>query len=87
MTVQIAVKLPERVVERVDRLVADGRYASRSDLVRRGIELAISAERRQDVDRAFEEAYATTPESDDELADARRLAIDAIDEEPWEPWW
>lgn len=87
MTVQIAVKLPELLVERVDSLVADGTFASRSQLVRRGIELALVSAHRDKIDRAFEEGYKRHPETEQDLADARRLAVESIEEEPWERWW
>lgn len=83
----LAVRLPDHLVERVDRLVAAGTVASRSELVRRGIELALAACGREAVARSYEDGYARFPETDQELADARRLANAAIDEEPWESWW
>lgn len=30
---------------------------------------------------------ARQPEIEAELAEAQRLAVDVIDEEPWERWW
>lgn len=87
MTTQIAVKLPDRLVAEVDRLVADGSFASRSDAVRRGLETLVGAAERQRIDRAFAEGFRRHPESDDEIADATRLAVEAIDDEPWERWW
>ena len=41
MTQQIAVKLPDRLVDELDALVADGAFASRSDAVRHGIEALV----------------------------------------------
>lgn len=87
MTIQIAVKLPDEVVAGLDRLVGDGRYPNRSQVVRRALELLLSADGRHRIDSAFARGFAEHPESPAELSDAMRLAREAIDDEPWERWW
>jgi Arc/MetJ-type ribon-helix-helix transcriptional regulator len=87
MTKQIAVKLPEPLLAHVDELVAEGTFKSRSDLVRRGIEAVIASRRRREADEAFRLGYERHPEDAGELAEAERLALEAIQEEPWERWW
>ena len=87
MTTQIAVKLPARLLADVDELVARGRFRSRSDLIRRGIEAMVESSRRESIDRAYREGYARHPEAPEELAEAERLAIESINEEPWDRWW
>jgi Arc/MetJ-type ribon-helix-helix transcriptional regulator len=87
MSTQIAVKLPDRLLSEVDELVAGGAFASRSDAVRHGLEALVRQGERQRVDRAFVEGFRRHPEGDDEMADATRLAVEAINDEPWEPWW
>jgi len=87
MTIQIAVKLPDSVVLEIDALVDDGRFASRSDAVRRGLSLMIERSRADLVDRSFVEGFTRQPERAEELDDARRLAIEAIHDEPWKKWW
>lgn len=87
MVTQIAVKLPDRLVRAVDALVADGRYPSRSSAVRAGLDLVLAQARDDAVEQAFAAGFARRPETDAELAEARRLAVEAIDDEPWEPWW
>jgi Arc/MetJ-type ribon-helix-helix transcriptional regulator len=87
MTTQIAVKLPERLVAELDRLVDDGTFDTRSDAVRHGIEALVRSSERQRIDRSFAEGFRRTPESESEIADATRLATEAIDDEPWERWW
>jgi Arc/MetJ-type ribon-helix-helix transcriptional regulator len=83
---QIAVKLPDELVERVDRLVEAGTVASRSQAVRRGLEVLLRSEERRLVDAAFADGFARLPETEDEMAEATRLAIDSIEDEPWERW-
>lgn len=71
----------------VDELVANGRYDSRSAAVRAGLDLVTRHARAEAINRAFAEGFRRVPESPEELRDAHRLAIDAIDDEPWQPWW
>jgi len=87
MTIQIAVKLPDDLVHEIDRLVAGGAFDNRSQAVRSGLEAMVAGRRRQEIDRRYEEAMVRSPETEDEVADATRLAQNAIDEEPWERWW
>ena len=87
MTVQIAVKLSESLIGAVDALVADGRFASRSEAVRRGLDHVVAQARADRIDRAFADGFQRVPERPEELRDARRLAIEAIADEPWDTWW
>jgi Arc/MetJ-type ribon-helix-helix transcriptional regulator len=87
MTIQIAVKLPDRLVAELDVLVAQGTFDSRSDAVRQGIEALVRSTERRRIDAAFEEAFSRHPDTPEEMAEATRLAIESINEEPWEKWW
>ncbi len=87
MTKQIAVKLPDDLVGALDRLVDEGSFASRSQAVRTGLETVIAGRRRDELDRRYLDAAIRLPETPDEMADATRLALDAIHDEPWERWW
>jgi hypothetical protein len=42
---------------------------------------------RRGTDLKFAEGFRRSPESEAELADAYRLAFEAIEDEPWERWW
>jgi Arc/MetJ-type ribon-helix-helix transcriptional regulator len=87
MTTQIAVKLPDRLVAELDALVARGAFDNRSEAVRHGIEALVRSSERQRIDAAFAEGFARHPDTADEIAEATRLAIDSINDEPWEKWW
>ncbi len=87
MTTQIAVKLPDDLVAELDRLVARGDFPSRSQAVRSALEGIVAARRQQELDARYRQALARVPETEEELAEARRLATDAIHDEPWERWW
>ncbi|MFN8103653.1 MAG: ribbon-helix-helix domain-containing protein [Acidimicrobiia bacterium] len=75
MSTQIAVKLPDRVVEDLDRLVAAGAFENRSDAVRHAIAVLLAADRRRLIDEAFAEGFRRVPDTGAEVAEARRLAV------------
>lgn len=87
MTIQIAVRLEDEAVAMLDRLVADGSFPSRSEAVRTAVEVLVRSRERRRIDEAFAQGFRNRPESDREMAEATRLAIASIDEEPWERWW
>lgn len=87
MTIQIALKLPDAVVEEIDQLVDAGQYQSRSQVVRQGIDSILALHRREAIDASFRAGFEAHPDGDAELAEARALGLAAIAEEPWERWW
>jgi Arc/MetJ-type ribon-helix-helix transcriptional regulator len=87
MTTQIAVKLPDELSSALDALVARGVFGSRSQAVREAVEDLVRRSDAARIDAGFREGFARHPQRPDELADARRLAEEAIRDEPWEPWW
>lgn len=87
MTIQIAVKLSDALANDLDRLVARGDFESRSQAVREGLETVLAAHERERLRERYRDALAHNPETPAELADARRLAVESIEDEPWESWW
>lgn len=87
MTKQIAVKLPDELLGAVDELVGRGAFDSRSHAIRSGLQAVIANRRRQDLNRQYREAFARHPETAEELAEAERLSVRSIEEEPWDRWW
>jgi Arc/MetJ-type ribon-helix-helix transcriptional regulator len=83
MTVQIAVRLPDDVLARLDGLVADGAYENRAAAVRAGIEALMERERRQATDRAVVAGYRRMPPTQAEEQAALASLREAIAEEPW----
>jgi Arc/MetJ-type ribon-helix-helix transcriptional regulator len=63
MTIQIALRLPTRLVADVDRLVAAGRFASRTDVIRRALERFLAVAGEAELDRAIVEGYRRLPDS------------------------
>lgn len=87
MTVQIAVKLPDSLANELDGLVSSGAFESRSQALRAGLEAVLAARERVRLRDRYREAMARHPETTGEIAEATRLAAEAIAEEPWERWW
>lgn len=87
MTSQIAVKLPDELLAAVDRLVRTDRFASRSDVVRAGLQIVVDATAVATIDHAFAAGFERLPDSDAEVRGATALAVESILDEPWEKWW
>ncbi len=87
MTTQIAVKLPDDIVVSIDRLIANGIYPNRSAAIRAGLKMVTEQARTQTIDAAFAQGFKHNPETEEELAEAYRSGIEAIEDEPWERWW
>lgn len=87
MTVQIAVRLTGAQLDRLDWIVHRCSLESRAEAVRTALDALERKLRREQIDQAIIEGYARIPETDEEIAEARRLTIESIAEEPWEKWW
>ncbi len=87
MTKQIAVKLPDALVDELDRLVKGGTFDSRSQAIRTGIEAMVARQHRQEIDQRFRDGASRLPDTIEEIDEATALAISSIQEEPWERWW
>jgi Arc/MetJ-type ribon-helix-helix transcriptional regulator len=82
-TEQIAVRVPEELLNELDALVASGAFESRAEAVRAGIQAITVLERRRQTDRAIVDAYRRTPPTAAEQDAALASLRDAIAEEPW----
>ena len=85
MTIQIPVRIPDEDADRLDEVVASGRYASRSDVLRQGLELILRQEREREIVESYRRGYAERPqeESADGLwAFAAFVASEEAGEEP-----
>ncbi len=80
---QIAVRVPEELLKRLDELIEHGVYESRAAAVRAGIEAIAEAARRRDVDRAIIAGYQRIPPTPSETAAAIASIREAISEEAW----
>jgi Arc/MetJ-type ribon-helix-helix transcriptional regulator len=87
MTVQIAVKLPEALASKLDQLVTRGDFPNRSQALREGLETILAAREQEQLRERYRLAVARHPETPAEMEDVSRLAVESIEEEPWERWW
>ncbi len=79
----VAVRLSPEVVEALDRLVDDGRFATRTEAIRSALDTLLRAYREAEIDRAIVEGYRAMPQTDEEVALATAATIALIEEEPW----
>lgn len=82
-TVQIAVRIDERQLETLDRLIGDGVFESRADAVRSGLAAVIKAVEDRRVDDAIRAGYERHPPTAGDHATANAALRDAIEEEQW----
>ena len=80
---QIAVRLPESLLSNLDRLISSGRYGSRAEAVRAGVEKVLADEERRSIDRAIIAGYQKHPQTDADALAATASLRAAIQEEPW----
>jgi Arc/MetJ-type ribon-helix-helix transcriptional regulator len=60
--IRIAVRLPEKDVTALDTMVAAGRFASRSDVLRAGLACVLQEERERTIDQAYRRGYRKHPQ-------------------------
>lgn len=82
MTLQIAVRIPDELAQEMDRLVSSGRYATRAEAVRAGLETIVEQERQRAIDQAIVDGYRRQPPTP---AEERWVETgqELIAEEPW----
>ena len=80
---QLVARVDDSLVAEVDRLVADGVVASRSEAMRVGLEELVEAHRRKLVGMRIVEAYRLLPQTEDELAGLDAATRALVEEEPW----
>ena len=80
---QIAVRLPDDLLARLDELVDRGVYQNRAAAVRAGIEAIAEADHRRRLDQAIAAGYRRTPPTAAESEAALASLHEAIAQEPW----
>jgi Arc/MetJ-type ribon-helix-helix transcriptional regulator len=64
MTIQIPVRIPEEDAHALDQAVARGTFESRSDAVRRAIDLLLERLRDDEIAEQYRRAYTEHPQED-----------------------
>lgn len=80
---QLVTRIDDELAASIDELVAQGVVESRSDAVRRGLNVLIEQTRRHRTATAIVTAYRARPQTDDEVAWADEATVRMIAEEPW----
>jgi Arc/MetJ-type ribon-helix-helix transcriptional regulator len=75
--------VPDRLLEEVDELVAEGVIASRSEAARVGLEELVDTHRRRRIGAQIVDAYRRQPQTDEELAGLEEAGRALVAEEPW----
>jgi Arc/MetJ-type ribon-helix-helix transcriptional regulator len=83
MTIQIAVRLPDELVNELDRMVEGGRFGSRTDAVRIALERLVDETREVELDEAIVAGYLRVPDDGEFTAMAEAAARAMVQEEPW----
>jgi Arc/MetJ-type ribon-helix-helix transcriptional regulator len=80
---QLVTRVDDRLISRVDELVASGIVASRSEAVRLGLERLVERFRRDRIGAEIADAYRRRPQTDAEVGWADEATRRMIAEEPW----
>lgn len=83
MAEQLVTRIDDRLAAEVDRLIADGVVANRSEAVRLGLERLADAHRRRQVGERIADAYRRLPQTARELSGIGDSTRALIAEEPW----
>jgi Arc/MetJ-type ribon-helix-helix transcriptional regulator len=62
--IRVPVRLTEEDVTALDAIVAAGRFASRSDVLRAGLARVLHEEREREIDEAYRRGYGKQPQED-----------------------
>ena len=64
MTIQVLVRLAEEDVPALDAMVAEGRFASRSEALRAGLAQVLRKEWERAIDEAYRRGYGVKPQEE-----------------------
>ena len=64
MTTQVPVRLTEEDLAAIDRAVASGRFANRSDALRAGVKAILREERERELEEAYRRGYGEHPQEE-----------------------
>jgi Arc/MetJ-type ribon-helix-helix transcriptional regulator len=64
MTVQVPVRLTEQDVALLDAMIADGRFANRSEALRAGLTRLLREDREREIEEAYAKGYGQHPQEE-----------------------
>lgn len=80
---QFVTRMEDRLLAEIDRLIADGTAASRSEAVRLALEQFVDQHRRQRIGAEIVAVYRSRPQTEGELAGLEEATSSLVNEEPW----
>ncbi len=80
---QLVTRVGDELVAEIDRLVERGVVESRSEAVRRGLEVLVDQHRRAAIAAALVSGYEAHPQTEEGIAWADAATRRMIAEEPW----
>jgi Arc/MetJ-type ribon-helix-helix transcriptional regulator len=80
---QFVTRVEDRLACEIDKLVASGVVASRSEAVRLGLERLVDRYRREAIARRIVEGYTRRPQTEDDVGWSDEATIEMIRDEPW----
>lgn len=82
-TTQIAIRLENSLLNKVDDLVASGAMDNRAEVVRTALSLLLQQREQERIDRLIVDGYTSSPSTPAEDAAAEASLRAAILDEPW----
>ena len=80
---QLVARIDEDLAQVVDRLVADGIVESRSDAVRKGLDMLIDQHRRTETAAAIVAGYQRLSQTEGDVGWSDQATAKMISDEPW----
>lgn len=80
---QLVSRIPDKLAIDIDRLVASGRFTSRSDVVRAALTSFVEQHARAGIAAMIVEGYRLHPQNDEESSWTDEATVAMIADEPW----
>lgn len=81
--VQLVTRVDDALAQALDRLVAEGAVASRSEGVRVALERLIDLHHRNEIGAQIVAGYLARPQTDDDMGWSDAATAEMIADEPW----
>jgi metal-responsive CopG/Arc/MetJ family transcriptional regulator len=80
---QLVTRVDDELMEKVDLVISWGDPQNRSEFVRQALTELVDRKLRERIGQQIVEGYRQLPQTEGEIGDTSRVAIDMINEESW----
>jgi metal-responsive CopG/Arc/MetJ family transcriptional regulator len=87
MSTQLAIRIPDDLLQDLDWVVHRLKYESRTEAMRDALVKLIDHERRRHIGEEIARGYQQIPQTEAEIVVSDQAFIDSVNDEPWERWW